>query len=168
MRVIRNWLYIGKYRETLDKQYLSAYAIDAMLQLEEAVKQPDIVSLYLPVDDGVPLPAKLLRQGVDFVLAERQQGHTVLIACGAGISRSVAFTVAVLKEAEGLSLLEAVQIVKAQHPEALPHPALWESLCAYYHEEVPVQMMLDIIHTTNQRKESDLTLQSVSFLYPLL
>jgi hypothetical protein len=148
MRAIRNWLYVGKYRETLDAQYLAAYAIDAMLQLEGAVKQPGMVSLYLSVDDGVPLPVKLLRQGVDFVLAEKQQEHTVLIACGAGISRSVAFAVAVLKETEGLNLLEALQSVKVQHPEALPHPTLWKSLCDYYHEDIPIQVMLDIIHNS--------------------
>lgn len=148
MHAIRNWLYVGKYHETLDRQYLSVYAIDAMLQLEDAVKHPGIVSLYLPVDDGVPLSAKLLQQGIGFVLTEKQQGHTVLIACGAGISRSAAFAVAALKETERLSLLEALRSVKAQHPEALPHPALWESLCAYYHETVSVQALLDIIHNT--------------------
>ena len=106
MNAIRPWLYIGKYRETLDKDILSVKKIDAMLQLAEAVKHPNITSIYLPVEDGVPLPEHLLQQGVDFVLFEKYLGHTVLIACGAGMSRSVVFAVAVLKEAEGLSLLE--------------------------------------------------------------
>ncbi len=67
------------------------------------------------------------------------------MACGAGISRSATFAVAVLKETEGLSLLEAVQTVKKYHPESLPHPALWESLCAYYGEEVPIISMLNAL-----------------------
>lgn len=148
MNAIRPWLYIGKYRETLDKDLLSAKKIDAMLQLAESVEHLNITSIYLPVEDGVPLPEHLLQQGVDFVLSEKSLGHTVLIACGAGMSRSVVFAVAVLKEVEGLSLLEALQAVKRHHPESLPHPALWKSLCAYYHEKTSIDRMLNVIRDT--------------------
>jgi atypical dual specificity phosphatase len=148
MDAVRPWLYVGKYRETLDASLLRAKEIDAMLQLAEAVEHPGIKFLYLPVEDGVPIPASLLQQGVDFVLSERDRGRTVLIACGAGISRSVAFAVAVLREADGLSLLEAVQSVRKRHPESMPHPALWQSLCDYYHEEVPVSAMLRVLWDT--------------------
>jgi protein-tyrosine phosphatase len=143
MNEIRPWLFIGKYRNTLDPVSLEFHGIDAMLQLAEAVKQPGIASLYLPVEDGEPLPFHLLRQGVDFVLSEKRQGHTVLIACGAGQSRSVVFAITALKETENLSLLTAWQEVKRQHPEALPHMALWESLCNYYDEPIPFLRILD-------------------------
>jgi hypothetical protein len=137
MFIVRPWLYIGKYRETLDGHLLGANNIGAMLQLADLVDQPGIRSLYLPVDDGLPLPVDLLRQGVDFVRAEKRRGHIVLIACGAGISRSATFAVAALKEEEGLSLLDAYRVVKSRHPGAMPHFALWESLCSYYQEDVP-------------------------------
>ncbi|ERT05518.1 dual specificity phosphatase, catalytic domain protein [Lyngbya aestuarii BL J] len=65
-----------------------------------------------------------------------------MIACGAGISRSVAFAVAALKEIEDLSLLAALQIVKKYHFESLPHPALWKSLCAYYGESISTRDFL--------------------------
>ncbi len=149
MNAIRTWLYIGKYRDTLNLNLLSARKIGAMLQLAEAVEHPNITSLYLPVEDGIPLPGHLLRQGVDFVLSEKQRGQTTLIACGAGISRSVAFAVAVLIESEDLTLLEGVQEVKKHHPEALPHPALWESLCSYYDEDVPIHSMLRALRAGN-------------------
>ena len=141
MFIVRPWLYIGKYRETLNGHLLSANGIEAMLQLADLVDQPGINSLYLPVDDGLPLPVDLLRQGVDFVRAEKGCGHTVLIACGAGISRSATFAVAVLKEEEGLSLLDAYRAVKSRHPGAMPHFALWESLCSYYQEDVPFRAL---------------------------
>jgi protein-tyrosine phosphatase len=150
MDAIRPWLYVGKYRETLDANLLSARQIGAMLQLAEAVNHPNITSLYLPVEDGVPLPSGLLRQGVGFVLSERDCGQTILVACEAGISRSVAFAIAALKEAEGLSLLEAAQIVKKKHPESLPHPALWESLCVYYDEEVSIHEILKKLTKANR------------------
>ncbi|MBN2006692.1 MAG: dual specificity protein phosphatase family protein [Anaerolineae bacterium] len=143
MDAIRSWLYVGKYRETLDVDLLSAKKIGAVLQLAEAVTYPDIVSLYLPVEDGIPLPDHFLRQGVDFVLSEKRREQTVLIACGAGMSRSVAFAVAALKEAEDLSVLEAFRVVKEHHPESLPHPEIWESLCAYYHEVFPISCLFE-------------------------
>lgn len=141
---IRPWLYIGKYRETLNRSLLAVNQIEAMLQLAELVEQPGIVSLYLPVEDLRPVPFDLLRQGVDFVLAEKEQGHRVLVACGAGINRSSAFSAAALKEAEGLSLLDAFRTVKKAHPEAMPHPPVWESLCLYYQESVSFTEILSV------------------------
>ena len=61
----------------------------------------------------------------------------ILVACGAGISRSATFAVAALKEIQGISLREAMHIVKHAHPESMPHLHLWQSLCSYYNEAVP-------------------------------
>ena len=145
MNLIRPWLYVGKYRDTLDYDLLAANKIGAMLQLAEAVRQPGIISLYVPTEDGVPLPESLLRRGVNFVLGEKRRGQVVLIACGAGMSRSVAYAVAVLKEEEDLSLLEALRVIKSHHPDSMPHPALWESLCHYYREAFSLHSMLDVV-----------------------
>ena len=65
------------------------------------------------------------------------KGKTVLVACGRGVSRAATFATAALKEAEGLSLLDAFREVNTVRREARPHPALWESLCTYYGEAVP-------------------------------
>jgi protein-tyrosine phosphatase len=141
---IRPWLYIGKYRETLNPSLLAVNQIEAMLQLAELVEHPGIISLYLPVEDFQTLRPDLLRQGIDFVRAEKRHGHRVLIACGAGINRSTAFTVAVLKEEEGLSLLDAFRLVRQLHPEAMPHPPVWVSLCEYYQENIPFDKLLTL------------------------
>jgi dual specificity protein phosphatase-like protein len=134
MHKIRPWLYVGKYRETIDINILITYRISAMLQLADKVEQIGIASLYVPVEDGEPLPTEKLRQGVDFVRAQKAAGKTVLVACGAGISRSVTYTIAALKEEENLSLPDAYKQILDHHPDALPHPALWESLRTYYNE----------------------------------
>jgi len=123
MNAIRPWLYIGKYRDTLDAALLAAYGIGAMLQLAGPVLQAGVASLYLPIEDGEPLSAEQLRAGLDFVHEARQQGHTVLIACGAGISRSATFAIAALKEAEGLGLLDAAHAVRQCHSDTMPHMA---------------------------------------------
>ena len=137
MNRIRPWLYIGKYRETRNLSLLSRVKIDAALQLAELVEQPGIETLYLAVDDGVALSTELLQQGIAFIIANKDQGKRVLVSCGAGISRSTSFALAALKEVEELDLLEALQEVKRRHPDAMPHPALWQSLCEYYDEDIP-------------------------------
>jgi protein-tyrosine phosphatase len=134
MYSIRPWLFIGKYRETREWHYLRSCGIGAMLQLAERVEQPNITSLYLAVEDGEPLKVDLLQQGVAFVREQKADGRPILVACGAGISRSATFALAALKEEENLSLLDAYGQIILNHPDAMPHPALWESLCLYYHE----------------------------------
>ena len=135
MHRIRPWLLIGNYRETLDQNLLAANQIGALLHLAAPVRPPGITSRYLPVEDGEPLDLAMLQQGVAFVLAQRAAGSAVLVACGAGISRSTSFAIAALKEAEGLSLIDAARIVRRAHPDGMPHPVLWDSLCAYYGEQ---------------------------------
>jgi hypothetical protein len=102
MHVVRDWLLVGKLRDTLHTPLLREYGVGAVLQLCREVTQPDdIASLFLPgVEDGEPLPPAKLDAGVAFIRQQRAAGRTVLVACGAGISRSVSFTVAALHEEE--------------------------------------------------------------------
>lgn len=134
MDQIRPWLFIGKYRETMQLGYLKSKSIGAMLQLSESVEQPGIISLYLPVADIAPVSHKHLRQGLEFIAEQRRNGLSVVVACGAGINRSAAFSAAALKEAEGMSLFDALKEVKRCHPESMPHEPVWTSLCNYYGE----------------------------------
>jgi len=142
MNAIRKWLYIGKYRDTLDPAYLAVRKIGAVLQLAEPIQYRDIESLYLPVEDGFPLGNYYLRQGIDFVLNQKKLRRNVLVACGSGMSRSAAFVVAILIENEGLGLLEALRVVKSHHPDTMIHPTLWKSLCVVYREDIPFERVL--------------------------
>lgn len=142
---IRDWLLIGNYPESMQRAALNAYGITALLQLAAVVQHPGLAVKCIVVDDGAPLAAERLREGVDFVRARKAEGRKVLVACGAGISRSVSFAIAALKEEEGLSLLDAYAAVRAAHPAALPHPALWESLRQYYGEPTTYLMMTDAL-----------------------
>lgn len=108
-----------------------------MLQLAEKVEQPNIISLYLPVEDVAPVSSEHIQQGVGFIRKYKQTGMNVLVACGAGINRSSAFCTAVLKEEEGLSLFDAFKEVKKEHSDSIPHKPVWESLCRYYDESIP-------------------------------
>lgn len=137
MHTVRPWLAIGSLRESRDRALLDACGVGAMLQLADHAPQPGIETLFLPIDDGVPLSDALLDRGVAFVRAQKALGRTALVACGLGISRSATVAIAALKEDESLSLFDALAAVRAAHPEARPHPALWQSLCRRYTEDVP-------------------------------
>lgn len=145
MYPIRPWLYIGKYRETLDYNMLYRSNIRAMLQLAEKVQHLGISSLFIPIEDGESISFHKLREGIEFVRLEKAKGNNILIACGAGISRGVSFAIAVLKEEENLTLLDAFQQIQGEHSQARPHLELWKSLCEYYREEVPYKNIVKLI-----------------------
>ena len=139
---IRPWLFIGKVVETRDHELLVRRQIDAMLQLAADVQQQGVASLHIDIEDGEPISPSDLAQGVEFVRRHHAEGRRVLVACGAGISRSSTYAIAALKETERLSLLEAFRAVSAIHADALPHPMLWKSLCEHYEEDVPFIALL--------------------------
>ena len=142
MNQIRSWLYVGKYRETKDLFLLEFHQIGAMLQLAELVEHIGIISLYLPVEDGVFLPETMLKKGVDFIKTHKDQGRNVMVSCGAGISRSTSFAIAAIKEIEQLNLADSFREVKIRHHETMPHPLLWKSLCEYFREDISYSTML--------------------------
>ncbi len=147
MDEIRPWLYIGNYNDTLNKDVLDSKPIQAMLQFAAPVKQTGIASLYLIINDMSPISPHLFKEGVEFVLNEKEKGSKVLVACAAGINRSTAFCIAALKEIEGLSLLDAFKEVKRSHPRSMPQEPVWESLCSYYHEKTSY---IDLLRTSAQ------------------
>jgi protein-tyrosine phosphatase len=122
---------------TLDTNLLAAQHIGALLHLAAPVTPPGIVTQYIPIEDGAPLDAAALHTGVPFVRDQQAAGQRVLVACGAGISRATTFAMAALWAAEGLTLRDAALLVRQAHPAGLPHPVLWESLCAFANEPLP-------------------------------
>lgn len=147
MRRIRPWLWIGAFRDSRDEDQLRSNDIGAMLQLAAPEPHPRIETLYLAVEDGERLDAATLRRGLDFVASARARGTRVLVACGAGISRSAAFCIGALKEAEGLSLLEGFRSVRSLHRDAFPHPALWASLAEFFREPTSFEQVLEASST---------------------
>jgi protein-tyrosine phosphatase len=132
MYAIRDWLYIGKFVETRSRPILIQHGITAMLQLAEEVVQPEIASLYVPVDDGQPAPAHAFDRSLKFIREQKASNRRILVACGAGISRSVTFAMAGLMEHEKLDLFDAYRVILARHLGAFPHFELCISLAAYH------------------------------------
>jgi protein-tyrosine phosphatase len=156
MQQVRPWLFIGRYSETLSADFLERHKIRAVLQLAAPVDHPGITVLYLPVDDGLPVQESALANGIAFIRTEYAQGNRVLVACGAGISRSTTFAIAALKEEENLNLLDAFREITKAHPNGMPHPELWKSLCRYYGEEIDFLDMWRQIRSNGHNEEIDL------------
>jgi hypothetical protein len=137
MQRIRPWLFVSNYRDTLRSDLLAAAGVGALLHLAADVTPPGVVTRYLPIDDGEPLDPEVLQTGVQFIREQHAVGRVVVVACGAGISRSTTVALAALQAVEGLTLREAALLVRQAHPAGLPHPVLWESLCAFANEPIP-------------------------------
>ena len=144
MNTIREWLLVGRYVDCLSRPMLAGAKVGAILQLAAPVLQTGYVCQFIPTIDGNPIPRSNLRTGVDFIREQKAAGRVVLVACMAGISRSVSFATAALHEEEGVSLLESFRSIHAVRAQALPHARLWESLCAYYNDLTPYERVLDI------------------------
>jgi hypothetical protein len=146
MQQIRDWLYIGKFAETRRHDFLQKAGITAMLQLADYVPQPDIETLFIPIEDGVSLYHPRIKKGVNFIREQKALGKTVLVACGAGQSRSVTFSIAALMEEENLELFEAYREIYLRHRGAEPHHELIISLSAYYGKPMELLEVWESLH----------------------
>jgi protein-tyrosine phosphatase len=84
------------------------------------------------VQDGLPLSYKVLERGITFICDQKAAGKKVLVACGAGISRSVVFAWGALMQAEKLDFFDAYREILEVHPDAQPHLMLCVSLAEYF------------------------------------
>lgn len=148
MTQVNDWLNIGNiYDLEAMSRYGEENSIHAVLNLAENLGIKNKSTLYLPVDDGVPLSSEHLVQGLEFLLDHYHYGHQILVACGAGVSRSATFCTVLLKEVKNLSLIEAFKILKARHAKALPHPELWKSVCEFYEEKFEYHLLLNEVNS---------------------
>jgi len=134
MEQLRDWLFIGNYHDLKLIKNRGTNDIDSILNLAEPVEITQKKTLYLNVEDGVPIKEEDAIIGTEFLLDQYYLEHKILVACGAGISRSATFCVLIIKEIEKLSLLEAYKSIKSKYVKAMPHPALWKSVCEFYNE----------------------------------
>lgn len=136
MKTIRPWLSIGTYEETLHRATLDDAGIDAMLVLHREVEHEGLPSLYIPVEEGYALALHDLKRGIDFMLEHKDAGDHVMVACGAGISRSVTFAVGALAAAEGLTLVDSFSQIRKLHERAMPDELHWATLNRMFEESV--------------------------------
>jgi len=150
MTQLRDWLYIGNYRDSREKEYLETLGVDALLQLADNIQHEGMDCLYLRVEDGEPLPHDLLEQGIKFIREQKAAGKTIMVACGAGISRSATFCMAALMAEENLDIFEAYHEVHRLHVDAMPHYKLGISLAKYHGIQMTGRQFLDGLHQMDE------------------
>jgi protein-tyrosine phosphatase len=99
-------------------------------------KDPYRVEVHLQdgAGDGKAPDITWLRRMVEFIAAQKQQGHTVFVHCNAGASRSALVVVAYLMYAHGWERDRALEFARSRRPQLQPNIeslqllAEWESV----------------------------------------
>lgn len=131
-------LYLGSLVALGNQAAIRALGIKAVLRVDHLEGrsplqwEEDFTLLDLPIQDGRPITADTLRQGVAFIHNQRMSERTVLVHCIGGVSRSVTLTLAYMIEHLGLNLADAYARIVRSRAVARPHGQLWQSLVQYY------------------------------------
>jgi histidinol-phosphate aminotransferase len=107
-------------------------AVDAILNISEFHYPTDRIyrNLYFP--DGVYIqPLALIGECTEFIHEQLRLGRRVLVHCAEGISRSCVIGTAYLYEC-GMSIDEAMALIRAKRPIVDPSPSLLRALRDYY------------------------------------
>jgi hypothetical protein len=143
-------VYISGWRATKFPAELLKLGITNVLKLFDGTPYPPtgFNTFENAIEDGEPIPHDALERGVKFILERINAGECVLVMCGAGISRSSTFVLAYMLE-KGHDLRDAFRLLRRSHPEAMPHPDLWESLCKYYRLEHTIDDLRNWLNYTD-------------------
>lgn len=125
---IRPWLYIA-YGLPEDGEIPLTWA---RLELHEGTALPGPHCLHLPIGDGLPWPPPFVERLLAFARQNCREGRPLVVQCVLGVSRSPAAAIAILCDAEGLTVEDALCEVRRFHPIAQPRQAILDSLKAYF------------------------------------
>ena len=106
--------------------------VDAILNISEFHYATTRIyrNLYFP--DGVYIkPLGLIGECTEFIREQLQSGQRVLVHCAEGISRSCVIGAAYLYEC-GMSLDEALELIRSKRPIVAPAPSLLRAVRDFY------------------------------------
>jgi protein-tyrosine phosphatase len=113
-------LWLGHAGDLSNVSQVLAIGIEAVLELadsEPPAKLPrEIIHLRIPLSDGGDNPPVRLHLAVESVTTLLQNRIFTLVACSAGMSRSVAVTAAALARVEGKAVQEILARISKNHP----------------------------------------------------
>lgn len=75
------------------------------------------VVYQIPTVDFLPLSEIEITNGIEYLRQSLEDGHTVYIHCKAGVGRSASIVIAFLMHTQGMSLDEAIALVKEHRPQ---------------------------------------------------
>jgi len=115
-------LYVGDRDSLFDPTQRVAAKINATLNCTSEIVATQIVSedyLELPIHDSDWISNEYLKAGINFIDEHIKLGHNVLVACAAGISRSIGMIWAYMIK-NGWDYYHAWSHIKQKRPAANP------------------------------------------------
>jgi diacylglycerol kinase (ATP) len=119
-------IYVGNYKNAADLALFNPFKITAVLCVHNEQgyeKRPDIIYMHQGFDDGYAIPEKQFEKCLAWLKFMHDAGHTILIHCAAGRSRSVVIAASLLHYLGIMTFDEALKHIAMRRPVASsPHP----------------------------------------------
>jgi hypothetical protein len=143
-------VYISGHRVTQFAKELREAGITNVLKLYEDIPYlpSDFNTFENVLDDGELIPPLVLRHGTNFIMSQVDAGNPVIVMCTAGISRSSTFVLAYLLQRD-YDLKSAFLLLRKHHPQARPHPRMWQSLITQYQLRYKLEEILEWLEKDN-------------------
>lgn len=123
-------LYVGGYARAADLSKDNPHKITAVLcvhQVMDYPKSPEIVYMHVPFADGQEIPPEAFAKALGWLKYMYENGHTILVHCAAGISRSVTVLASFMHYEGVADFYEALDAIRLSRPNASPAPAVLNS-----------------------------------------
>lgn len=130
MTQVTHHLFIGGYARAADLAKSNPHKITAVLcvhQVMDYPKNPDIIYMHVPFADGEGIPPKAFVQCLGWLKFMYENGHTILVHCAAGISRSVTILASFMHYGGITDFNNALDRIKLNRPNASPAPNVLNS-----------------------------------------
>lgn len=130
MTQVGHRLFVGGYARAADLAKDNPHKITAVLcvhQVMDYPKNPDIVYMHVPFDDGNRIPPTAFVKCLGWLKFMYETGHVIYIHCAAGISRSVTIMASFMHYQGIADFNDALDQIKMNRPNANPAPAVLNS-----------------------------------------
>jgi atypical dual specificity phosphatase len=130
MSQVGDRLFVGGYARGADLSKSNPFKITAVLcvhQVMDYPKNPDIIYMHVPFDDGKQIPSTAFVKCLDWLKFMYENGHTIYVHCAAGISRSVTIMASFMHYQGIAEIGEALDQIKLNRRNASPAPAVFNS-----------------------------------------
>jgi hypothetical protein len=127
-------LFVGGYAAAQALADYNPAKITAVLNVHhapDAKRSPNIIYMHAPFEDGEAIPKRQFIECLGWLKFMHETGHTVLVHCAAGISRSVTIAASAMHYLGILEFNDALDRIRMSRPVANPAPETLNSAKRY-------------------------------------
>jgi hypothetical protein len=130
MTQVAHRLYVGGYAAAQALADYNPANITAVLNVHhapDAKRSPNIIYMHVPFADGEAIPKRQFVECLGWLKFMYETGHTILVHCAAGISRSVTIVTSAMHYLGLLDFNSALDRIRMSRPVANPAPVTLNS-----------------------------------------